>query len=131
VTLTAHITPGHTKGCTTWTFPVTDRGRTHIAQFNCSASIPGYKLLRTPLYPNMASDYARTFAKMRRLPCDIFLGAHGSFFDLDAKRAKIGTSAANPFVDPQGVQELYSAAEASYREQLAREQKDLASRARK
>jgi metallo-beta-lactamase class B len=131
VTLTAHITPGHTKGCTTWTFPVTDRGRTHIAQFNCSASIPGYKLLRTPLYPNMASDYARTFAKMRRLPCDIFLGAHGSFFDLDAKRAKIGTSAANPFVDPQGCKNYIARAEASYREQLAREQKDLATRARK
>jgi metallo-beta-lactamase class B len=128
VTMTAHLTPGHTQGCTTWTLPVTDRGRRHIVQFNCSASIPGYKLLGTPAYPDMAADYARTFAKLRRLPCDIFIAAHGSSFDLDAKRAKLATAASNPFVDPQGCRAYIAKAEANFREQLAREQKESAGR---
>ena len=128
VTLTAHITPGHTKGCTTWTFPVTDRGRTYVAQFNCSASIPGYKLLGTPSYPNMAADYEITFAKLKRLPCEIFLGAHGSFFNLDAKRAKLGKSAANPFVDPEGCRSYIAGAETAYRKQLARERQERAAK---
>jgi metallo-beta-lactamase class B len=126
VTLTAHITPGHTKGCTTWTFPVTDGGRTYVAQFNCSASVPGYKLLGTPAYPNMAADYELTFAKLKRLPCDIFLGAHGSFFDLDTKRAKLRMASANPFVDPQGCRSYIAGAEAAYRKQLARERQERA-----
>jgi len=128
VTLTAHITPGHTKGCTTWTMPVTDRGRTYLAQFNCSSSIPGYKLLGTPAYPNMAADYELAFAKLKRLPCDIFLGAHGSFFNLDAKRAKLGTTAGNPFVDPEGCKRYIAGAEAAYRKQLARERQERAAK---
>jgi metallo-beta-lactamase class B len=130
VTLTAHITPGHTKGCTTWTLPVTDRGRSYIAQFNCSASVPGYKLLATPAYPNMVADYEVTFAKLKRLPCDIFLGAHGSFFDLDAKRAKLPTARANPFADPQGCRAYVARTEAAFRAQLARERKERAAASR-
>jgi metallo-beta-lactamase class B len=122
VTMTAHLTPGHTKGCTTWTMPVTDRGRTYVAQFNCSTSIPGYKLLGTPAYPQMAADYARTFAKLRRLPCDIFLGSHGSFFNLDAKRAA-PAGAANPFVDRQGCKRYLDRSEEAFRKQLERERK--------
>lgn len=122
VTLTAHLTPGHTKGCTSWTIPVAIGGRTRIAQFNCSTSIPGYKLLGTPLYPNMVQDYVRTFDKLGALPCDVFLGSHGSFFNLDEKRAKLGRGGANPFVDPQGCRAYLGASEAAFRQQLAREQ---------
>ena len=120
VTLTAHLTPGHTKGCTTWTMPVREGGRTLIAQFNCSTSIPGYKLLGTPAYPNMAQDYARSFAKLKTLPCDIFLGSHGSFFDLDGKRGRLGAGA-NPFVDPEGCRRHIAASERRFEEQLVRE----------
>jgi metallo-beta-lactamase class B len=125
-TLTAHLTPGHTKGCTTWTMPVSEQGRTMVAQFNCSASIPGYKLLGTPAYPDMAADYDRTFAKLRQLPCDIFLGAHASFFNLDAKRAQLGKAKVNPFVDPEGCRRYIARMETSYREQLTRERDALA-----
>jgi metallo-beta-lactamase class B len=62
---------------------------------------------------------------MKRLPCDIFLGAHGSFFNLDAKRAKVG-AAENPFVDPQGCKSYIARSEANFREQLARERKETA-----
>jgi metallo-beta-lactamase class B len=130
VALTAHLTPGHTKGCTTWTMPVNVQGSTLVAQFNCSASIPGYKLLGTPAYPNMAADYERTFATLRQLPCDIFLGAHASFFNLDAKRAQLGKARGNPFVDPEGCRRYVTRMEASYHEQLAREREAAAASGR-
>jgi metallo-beta-lactamase class B len=122
VTLTAHLTPGHTKGCTTWTMPLSIGGRTRIAQFNCSVSIPGYKLLGTPAYPNMAEDYARTFDRLRTLPCEVFLGAHGSFFNLDEKRAALARGAKeNPFVDAKGCRRYLDTMETRFREQLAQE----------
>ncbi len=122
VTLIAHLTPGHTKGCTTWTMPVMVGGRTKVAQFNCSVSVPGYKLLGTPAYPNMAADYVRTFDKLRKIPCDIFLGAHASFFDMEGKREKLKAGGANPFVDPKGCRRYLDRSEAAFRQQLAREQ---------
>jgi metallo-beta-lactamase class B len=122
VTLTAHLTPGHTKGCTTWTMPVTDKGRVYTAQFNCGMTAPGYKLLGTPAYPNMADDYEATFAKLKWLPCDIPLAAHGSFFDLDAKSAALAAGAStNPFIDPAGCRRQIEQAEAAFRRQLASE----------
>jgi metallo-beta-lactamase class B len=126
VRLTAHLTPGHTKGCTTWTMPVVEGGRAYTAQFASCTTAPGYKLLGTPAYPEMAADYAATFAKLRRLPCDFFLGTHGSFFDLDAKRAKLaGRPAVNPFLDPQGCRNFIATSEQRFKDQLAREQSVL------
>jgi metallo-beta-lactamase class B len=121
-TMTAHLTPGHTKGCTTWTMPVVADGKRQLAQFNCSTSIPGYRLIGNSAYHDIAADYARTFAKLKALPCDIFLGAHGSFFDLDAKRSKLAQSGGrNPFVDPGGCRRHIATMETRFREQLARE----------
>ncbi len=81
VVLTAHLTPGHTKGCTTWTMPATADGRTYQVVFYCSTSVVG-RLVGNRAYPNIVSDYEQTFAKLRRLPCGVFLGPHGSFFHL-------------------------------------------------
>lgn len=122
VTLVAHLTPGHTKGCTTWSMPVADKGRTYTAQFNCSMTVPGYKLLSTPAYPTMVADYEATFAKLKTLPCDIPLAAHGVFFDLTAKRAALASGApTNPFIDPAGCRRQLERSEAAFRKQLAQE----------
>jgi metallo-beta-lactamase class B len=122
-TLTAHLTPGHTKGCTTWTMPVKIGGRTETAAFLCGTSAPGYKLVGNAGYPTIVEDYRRTFAKLRSLPCRVFLGAHGSYFGLDAKRAKLASRPAqNPFVDPEGCQRHVDRAEKAFENQLAREQ---------
>lgn len=121
VTLTAHLTPGHTAGCTSFTMPVEDRGRRHVAQFNCSTSVPGYKLAGND---RLIADYEATFAKLKRLPCDIPLGAHGSFFGLDAKRAALAAGTGeNPFVDPEGCRQQLARSEAAFRRQLERERK--------
>ena len=120
--LTAHLTPGHSKGCTTWTMPVSISGRTHVAQFNCSMTVPGYTLLGNRNYPNVVEDYQASFDKLRRIPCDVFLASHGSFFDLDGKRAKLAAATGkNPFIDPAGCRRYLEVTEKRFRDQLARE----------
>ena len=84
--LVARLTPGHTKGCTTWTMKVEEAGRTYDVVIIGSPNVnPGYRLVGNAAYPQIADDYERTFRVLKALPCDIFLGAHGSYFDLAAK----------------------------------------------
>lgn len=122
--LKAVITPGHTQGATMWTMTVRDKDRDVLIAFVSSASIPGYTLLNNTKYPNIISDYELTFEKMKRLRPDVFLGSHGSFFDLLEKAEKIRKNPTiNPFIDPQGYQDYVSESEKSFREQLERERK--------
>ena len=84
--LTAHLTAGHTKGTTTWTLDETENGRIlHVVIVGSPNVNPGYKLVGNKVYPQIAADYKRGFAVLNNLPCDIFLGAHGGYFDLDRK----------------------------------------------
>ena len=78
-TLVAHLTPGHTPGCTTWTTRIGNREVVFVG----SPSVPGeYRLTNNPRYPNAIADYRATFAKLKTLGCDVFLGSHGQFFGL-------------------------------------------------
>jgi metallo-beta-lactamase class B len=87
-TLVAHLTPGHTKGCTTWTMKVQEDGKIyHVVIIGSPNVNEGYKLVMNSSYPEIASDYERTFRVLNSLPVDIFLGAHGSYFDPDEIRA--------------------------------------------
>lgn len=114
MTLTANITAGHTRGCTTWTTKVKDKGRSLDVIFVCSTSAPGYKLVDNEKYPSIYADYLKTFARLEKLKPDVFLGSHGGFYDLDAKIEKMRNSPAdNPFVDPSGYQEYLKASKAS------------------
>jgi metallo-beta-lactamase class B len=88
--LTAHLTPGHTKGCTTWTMKVKDSQKTRDVVIVGSPNVnPGYKLIGNSLYPGIAEDFERTFQLLKSLPCDYFLGAHGSYFDMETKYAQL------------------------------------------
>jgi metallo-beta-lactamase class B len=119
----AHLTPGHTKGCTTWTADVIENGAKHTAVFVCSISMPGgYKLVNNPKYPQIAEDYKRTYQKLEALRPDVFLGSHASFFDLQTKRAKIG-SGSNPFIDPAGYQKFIAENKKRFLEELANQRK--------
>ncbi len=101
--LVAHITPGHTTGCTTWTMQVMDNGKALNAVIIGSPNVnPGYVLVGNKNYPGIATDYEKTFQVLKALPVDLFLGAHGSYYGMEAKYARIGKSAENPFVDPEG-----------------------------
>src|SRR6516165_3872545 len=104
VTLVARMTPGHTRGCTTWTWKVEDGGKTYDVVVIGSPNVnPGYRLVNNKDYPEIAGDFARTFAVLKALPCDVFLGAHGGYYGMIEKyeRAK-KAPATNPFVDPEG-----------------------------
>jgi metallo-beta-lactamase class B len=101
--LTAHLTPGHTKGTTTWTIDETENGRVlHVVIVGSPNVNPGYKLVGNKAYPQIASDYRRDFAVLHQLPCDIFLGAHGSYFDLVEKYPRWKAGDKDAFIDPDG-----------------------------
>jgi metallo-beta-lactamase class B len=121
-TLTAHITGGHTPGCTTWTFPVTVAGKVRQALDLCSASVlSGYKLGKTETYPGQTADYEHSFATWRKLPCEVFLGSHGQFFDMKAKKAALDAGKADAFVDPAGCRSFVDRSDAHFREELKRQ----------
>ena len=123
VRMTAHFTPGHTRGCTSWTLPVRVDGRTRQALFICGASAPGYRLVGNPAYPWIMDDFRRSFATWRTLPCALFLGAHASYFGMAAKRARMAPGRPNPFVDPKGCRAFLAKAEQNIRAQAAKDAK--------
>ncbi|MFL6275500.1 MAG: subclass B3 metallo-beta-lactamase [Blastocatellia bacterium] len=123
VWLVAHLTPGHTKGNTTWTMEVKDGGKTYNVVFIGSTSAPDYKLVNNAKYPKIVADYQRTFRVLESLPCDVFLGPHGSMFGLLDKMAKREQgAAANPFIDPQGYRQFVEESKKSFYEQLKAQQ---------
>ena len=120
VVLTAYFTPGHTQGCTSYSTMVREGGRLHNVVFPCSLTAPGYQLVNNPKYPNIVEDYEATFAKLRALPCDVFLGGHSWDFGLAEKlKARASGVSGNPFVDPQGYRDWLDRSVAAFRKQLA------------
>ena len=117
--LVARLTAGHTKGCTTWTMKVREGARTLDAVILCSPNVnPGYRLVDNKAYPGIADDYARMFKTLAALPCDLFLGAHGNYYDLDAKYARLQKGEANAFVDPEGYRKYVAGKAAEFQAAL-------------
>jgi metallo-beta-lactamase class B len=121
VVLVAHKTPGHTKGCTTWTMKATDDSRggggkmVDVVIVGSPNVNPGYKLVNNAAYPQMARDYEQMFRVLNGLPCDVFLGAHGSYYGMEEKFARVNDAAANPFVDSAGYRSYVAEREAAFR----------------
>lgn len=121
--LTAHKTPGHTKGCTTWTMKVKDGGKTLDVVIVGSPNVnPGYVLVGNKKYPGIAQDYEKTFQVLKSLPVDVFLGAHGAYYGMDAKYPKMTAGGANVFIDPAGYKAYIANREAAFRKELAKQQ---------
>jgi metallo-beta-lactamase class B len=122
--LTARLTPGHTKGCTTWTMKAADAGRSYDAVIVGSPNVnAGYVLVNNARYPRIAEDYAHTFDVLKALPCDLFLGAHGDYFGMEAKYARLKAGDANPFIDPDGYKRYVAEREQAFRRELVRQQR--------
>ena len=101
-TLVAHLTPGHTRGCTSWSMKVEDGGKPYDVVIIGSMGVnPGYKLVNNPDVPQIAEEYQRGFRVLRSLHCDVPLGSHPAMFRLQEKYAKLGKGP-NPYIDPQG-----------------------------
>lgn len=120
--LVAHITPGHTKGCTTWTMKVQENGKTYNVVIIGSPNVnPGYKLVNNVAYPGIVADYERTFRVLKALPVDIFLGAHGSYFDLETKYPQLNKRGLAAFIDPDGYAKYVADREKAFRTELAKQ----------
>lgn len=123
VVLTARLTPGHTKGCTTWTMKVKDGSRMRDVVIVGSPNVnPGYNLIDSKRYPEMKQDFERTFAVLKSLSCDYFLGAHGSYFGLAPKYEQFKAGAKTAFIDPEGYKGYVSEREQAFRRELAKQQ---------
>lgn len=127
-TLVAHLTAGHTKGCTTWTLKAEDGGKTYDVVILGSIGVnPGYILVGNKDYPQIADDYVRSFRVLRALHCDVFLGSHGRFYGLEEKYPKLKPGAPNPFIDPQGYKAHLDMQEKAFEAKLAEQKKATAS----
>lgn len=122
VTLTALLTPGHTKGTTTFTTKVVDGGKAYTVVFPDGTSVnPGYRLVKDPSYPGIADDYRRTFRVLEGLEPDIWLSAHTDVFDLAGKRARAAREGVAAWVDPDGFRKFVAAVRAKFEAALPKE----------
>jgi len=123
VTLTAHLTPGHTQGCTTWTTDAVENSRRYHVAFVCSVTInEGVHLVGNTRVPAIADHYARTFRLLRDLKPDVFVAEHGGVFGLEEKAKRAAAGGENPFVDPDGYRQFVERSERAYLAQLRAEQ---------
>jgi metallo-beta-lactamase class B len=124
--LVAHLTPGHTRGCTTWTMKVREAGKTYNVVIIGSPNVnPGYQLVNNKAYPRIAADYEKMFRVLKSLPCDIFLGAHGNYFDMETKYARLKEGAPAAFVDPEGYRKYVADKEQAFKTELAKQRAAL------
>ncbi|HET7086902.1 MAG TPA: subclass B3 metallo-beta-lactamase [Rhizomicrobium sp.] len=121
VTLTAHLTPGHTTGDTSWTMPLVEGGVSHQVMFFGSLTVAA-PLVGNTAYPQIASDYRASFAKLKTIQADIFLAPHGDQFELKDKLAKLKPGAPNPFIDADSKDRTLEKMEKSFERQLAKDE---------
>jgi len=131
VILTAHRTAGHTRGCTTWTMRAHVTGEP-VGTMRNIVIVGGvtfwseYHFVATSghreSYPGIARDFQHTFSQLKALPCDVFLGAHGSYFDMLAKLKRYPQDGPRVFIDPAGYQEFVADAEATFRKALSEQE---------
>ncbi len=113
--LTAHLTPGHTRGCTTWTMKVREGNKTYDVVIVGSPNVnAGFKLVNNSVYPAIADDYQRTFRVLKAMPCDIFLGAHGDYYELERKFARSTHDGPNVFLDADGYRAYVARTESAF-----------------
>ena len=120
VTVTAHATPGHSPGCTSWSLSVQDGDAVRSVLIFCSATV-AFNRLVPAIYPGIVEDYRRTFAWARTYKADVFLAPHAEMFGLHEKRARIAPGASNPFVDAAAFGTYIRGLEKEFEAALARQ----------
>jgi metallo-beta-lactamase class B len=123
-TLTAHLQPGHTRGCVAWTLQLEEEGRTYDALIECSLNSQGLQYVGNETYPDIVDDVRSTFRNARDLPAEVWVSSHGVFYGLDEKYAKLQARKPgdpNPFYDPEGYQAHVAEFERRFEEVLARQ----------
>jgi len=121
VALTAHETPGHSPGCTSWTFMVKDGDASRSVLIFCSATVALNRLVPNPTYPGIVEDYRKTFARAKEMKPDVLLAPHPEMYDMPAKRAKIADGTPNPFVNPGEFNAYAAKLEKAFEDSLAKQ----------
>src|SRR5207248_7955106 len=122
--VTAHLTAGHTRGCTTWTMRASEGGETYDVVIVGSPNVnAGFQLVNNVGYAQIADDYLRTFRVLKSLHCDIFLGAHGDYYGMEAKYPRLKPGGSNPFIDRQGYRDYIEEREKAYLSTLREQQR--------
>ncbi len=122
-TLTAHLMPGHTRGCLAWSTNLKENGRTYYTFIECSLN--GQFLQALDNYPGMIDDFRATYKKARTFPVEVFLSSHASFFNMAEKYEKLQARKQgdpNPFVDPEGYKAHVDQYEKTFEAAVARMQ---------
>ena len=122
VTLTATLTPGHSPGCTTWSFPLKVDGQKRKVVYYCSTSVAANRLAPKEQYKGIVADYRRSFVTLEKMKADIFLAPHGEQFDLAAKRARLKPGQPNPFIDLAELPAVVAESRQAFETELARQQ---------
>jgi metallo-beta-lactamase class B len=117
-TLTAHLTPGHTKGCTTWTYTTSENGKTYDVVVVGSLSLNAANLGDNPGYPNIREDFLKSFKVMRSLHADVFVGSHNGFYQMAQKYERLQKGGSNPFIDSAGYKALIDSSEKAYLDRI-------------
>ena len=105
---------------TTWTWRATEGDKKYDVVVIGSPNVnPGYRLVDNKDYPEIADDFDKTFKVLKSLPCDVFLGAHGAYYDMIAKFGRIKSADQNPFIDPAGYRDYVALKEQAFRKTLA------------
>jgi metallo-beta-lactamase class B len=128
-TLVAHKTAGHTKGCTTWTMVAQEKfaqekaRSVNVVIVGSPNLLPGYNLIDDPGYPQMAADFEQQFRTLKALPCDIFLGAHGIYYNMLEKYAKLQSGDTHAFFDSEGYRKFVAEHEQTFQLELTKQKK--------
>ncbi|MBR0811118.1 BJP family subclass B3 metallo-beta-lactamase [Bradyrhizobium diazoefficiens] len=120
-TLTAHATPGHSPGCTSWEMTVGDGDQNRQVLFFCSGTVALNRLVGQPTYPGIVDDYRATYVKAKAMKIDVLLGPHPEVYGMQAKRAQMKDGAPNPFVKPGELATYVTGLSEEFDKQLAKQ----------
>ena len=123
-TLTAHLTPGHTRGCTTWETTIQEGGRSYNVVIACGGLQEDARLVNNKNYPEIAEHFLQSINKYKTMKPDVFLAAHSWFFDLAGKYKRLGAGGTNPYVDPQGFRAWVDNMEKNWNTLMAEQKKN-------
>ncbi|MBI2186827.1 MAG: subclass B3 metallo-beta-lactamase [Acidobacteria bacterium] len=123
-TLIAHLTPGHTRGCTTWETTVQEGGRSYNVVIACGGLQEDARLVNNTNYPEIADHFLQSIKKYKTMKPDVFLASHSWFFDLAGKYKRLGTSATNPYIDPAGFRAWVDTMEKNWNTLMAEQKKN-------
>lgn len=122
VLLTAYLTPGHTRGATTWIANLVVDGKPYVVAFPDGAGFnPGYRVAKDPSYPGITEDYRRTHHVLEMLKPDIWLAQHNEYFDFERKRQRARTEGANAWIDPEGYRRFVAGKKRAFEDEVDEE----------